>query len=105
MIGYWVSPAQYRLVHPVTRRTQDIVFQGERTDAWEKVIRARSVHAEQELAQPRHPAEPRVIHKFNIAKTAFANDVYNDKILAGKVEPAPGLGHFFDKPTYDRTVW
>jgi hypothetical protein len=105
VIGYWISPSQYRLVHPVTQRTQDIVFEGEQTDAWEKVIQARSVRAEQELAQPRHPDEPHVIYKGNIVKTAFANDVYNDSILTGKVEPAPGLKHFFEKPMHERTLW
>lgn len=88
-------------MHPITGRTQDIVFQGKRTDAWEKVIRARTIRAEQELAKPRRPDEPHIVYRGDIARTAHANDVYNDQILTGKVAPCPDIAttrYFFEKP-------
>jgi len=113
MLGYWMSPGpdgvrrQYRFVHPKTLRTQDVVFQGPPSDNWEKVIKAREPHALVELAGPK-PEQPHVSRMYNTARTAFTNDVYNDLILTGKVEPCPDPGttkYFFEKPGRERGLW
>jgi hypothetical protein len=110
MIGRWMPAGvdgvrrQYRFVHPLTLRTQDVWFTGDASDRWEKVIKAREPHMLVELAGPK-PSSPQVSRMYSISKTAFANDVYNDLILTGKVEPAPSLKHFFDKPERKRTLW
>jgi len=100
MVGFWVSAQQYRLKHPISGRTQDIYFEGAPSDEWEKIIRARTPIAEKELAEARQPNEPHVARRYSIRRTAFANDVFNDTILTGKVEPCPDIAnsrYFFSK--------
>jgi hypothetical protein len=101
MAGYWIAPSRYRFKHPLTGRSQDIIFDGKPREEWEKVIRARRPYAEKELSKAVAPGTPATVsRKYNINRTAFSNDVYNDLILTGKVEPCPDPGnsrYFFSK--------
>ena len=92
MGGYWRGPRNYRIVHPVSGRHQDIVF-GPNFQKWdnvEMIVRAAKKRAESELAGPKAPdtGAPRVAHLYNTAKTLHALGVY-EEVLKGKIEPSP----------------
>lgn len=53
--GYWVTPQQYRFVHPVTQRKQDMVFPNAVNadpDVLDRLIHDQERRAMHELASP-----------------------------------------------------
>tara|TARA_Y100000310_G_scaffold258860_1_gene267404 strand:- start:11480 stop:11797 length:318 start_codon:yes stop_codon:yes gene_type:complete len=70
LTGFWLSPQQYRFTHPVTRRTQDMVFENaERHDPddLDTIIRDQERKALTELASP---APDRKARRVNIRRRA-----------------------------------
>lgn len=67
-MGVWLSPSQYRLTHPVTRRTQDLYFEHpERHDPEDltRIIRDQERKALKSLADPKPDKKAR---RVNIAR-------------------------------------
>ena len=103
LVGYWVTPIHYRIKQTMNGRTQNIIFEGKPKEEWEKVIRACTKRCETELLGP-------VDHKkrrYSISRTAHANDVFNDQILTGKIEPCPPVWsrYWGEKPGVERELW
>lgn len=71
MIGYWTAPWQYRIKHPTTGRTQDIVFDGTKDgEAMETIIRHQKRRAAVDLLGP--PEKPKVSRRYRTDRSAFA---------------------------------
>ena len=78
MIGYWLTPTQYRIKHPVSGRTQDILFEREREDL-DLIIKYRKKLAETELAEPKRArVGTPVARRYNTARTLVALRSYEE---------------------------
>jgi len=97
MIGYWVQALQYRIVHPVTRRTQDLIFEREREDL-DLIVKYCKEKAKKELASPKPPT-PEPVRRYNVPRTLTALRAY-EEWKTGRWEIPTAKEQFEMKPTW-----